>query len=258
MTLPPLPNWDNTRIALHQAAQILGEVRKASGIRLPNHAHLTVEVTSRGVTTGTTPEGTLTLDFPDRQITYVCPAGSITHIPLAGHTQIALADAVLKAITDHDHTVIINRDPITGTTPLEADPALAANYANALYSIFTAIARFRARIIGPMSPLNVWPHGFDLSMLWFAHGFVEEQDPHINIGFSPGSPGFPRPYIYVYARPIPEGLFDIKLPEPAYWTRERWTGIVIDYDYLAAQPNHEAVLENLLQEIYLEIASLLQ
>ncbi len=258
MTLPTLPNWDSTRIALHQAAQILGEVRKAAGIRLPNHAHLTLEVTPRGLTTGNTDAGTLTLDYPERTITYVCPAGSITHLHLAEHTQISLADAVLKAMDSHGHPVSINRAEITGTTPLDADSALAADYAAALYSIFTAIARFRARLIGPQSPLNVWPHCFDLSMLWFARGFVEEQDPHLNFGFSPGSPGFPRPYVFVYARPMPDGFLDIKLPEPAYWTRDRWTGIVIDYDFLAAQNDHETVLEKLLSAIYAAAVPLLQ
>lgn len=257
MTLPALTNWESTRTTLHLASRILGESRKAAGVRLPNHAHLTLEVTPRGLTTNKTDAGTLTLDYPDREITYVCPEGSVTKIPLAGHSQVSLAEEVLKALADHSHPLTLNYAEITDTNPLQPDAALAADYAAVQYSMFATIARFRARLIGYLSPVNVWPHGFDISTLWFARGTVEEQDPHLNIGFSPGSAGFPRPYIYVYARPQPAGFLDIKLPEPAYWTRDKWTGIVIDYDFLAKQADHERVLENMLDAIYAAGAPLL-
>lgn len=259
MSLPALTNWDATRIALHQAAQPLGQIRKMIIPHQPNHAHLTLPITKHGLTTGETEHGTLSLDFIDRTVTYLCPAGDLETIPLAGHTQLTLTEAILAAMDKHGHPVAsIDRTEITGTTPLEVDAALAKDYAGVLYSMFTTFARFRAGLIGYLSPVNVWPHGFDLSTLWFAKGAVEEQDPHLNFGFSPGSPGFARPYIYVYARPMPAGFLDIKLPEPAYWTRDKWTGIVIDYDFLAKQADHEDVLNDLLGKIYAAAAPLLQ
>jgi uncharacterized protein DUF5996 len=112
-------------------------------------------------------------------------------------------------------------------------------------------------LLGGLSPMIVWPHGFDLSFLWFARGFTETQDPHLNVGFSPGSAGFPRPYVYVYAYPIPKGLLDVKLPEPAHWNTAGWTGLVIDYDALAGLPNHEIVLEQTLGTIFASIEPLM-
>jgi hypothetical protein len=103
----------------------------------------------------------------------------------------------------------------------------------------------------------VWPHGFDLSFLWFARGFDEGGDPHLNFGFSPGSPGFPRPYVYAYAHPKPEGMFDFKPPAPARWNTEPWTGIVIDYDALAAASDAESTLETLLLDIHAGLAVLM-
>lgn len=258
MTLPALSNWDSTRVALHQAAQVAGGVRKTVAVPLPNYAHLGLFVTPKGVTTGKLPDGgELILDFTQQVLTYICPENSVTPVSLAGQTQTSLTDAVLKAMTDKGHGVQIDRSKLVGTQTFEINPTVAGEYATTLHSIFSTIARFRARLLGGLSPMIVWPHGFDLSFLWFAKGFTEGQDPHLNFGFSPGSPGFPRPYIYSYAYPIPNGLFDVKLPEPARWIQEPWKGMVIDYDALAAMPDHENVLENLLTDIYTSIAPLM-
>lgn len=257
MALPALSDWDSTRSGLHQAAQVLGGIRKAVAAPLPNYAHLGLFVTPTGLTTGKLPEGDqLLLDFTTQVITYICPVNTHNPVALAGHTQMTLTDAVIEAMTNAGHGVQPDRAKITGTQLFEINPALAQDYAPALHSIFSAMARFRARLLGSMSPMIIWPHGFDLSSLWFARGSVEGKDPHLNIGFSPGSPGFPRPYIYIYAHPMPVGMSEVELPEPAYWTHERWTGIVIDYDYLAAQSDHEAVLEGMLGSIFAAVAPL--
>ncbi|MBL8164884.1 MAG: hypothetical protein JNJ61_23060 [Anaerolineae bacterium] len=259
MTLPPLSNWDSTRQTLHQAAQIAGAIRSALVPPLPNYAHLALYVTPDGLTTGDlNGEGTLDLDFRQRTLIYTCPAGNVSTVPLAGHTQATLTDALLTAMDAAGHPASPKREKLTGTTPLDADARLSADYADALHSIYSAIARYRARLLGGMSPLVVWPHGFDLSFLWFARGFEERSDPHLNMGFSPGSPGLPRPYVYVYAYPAPPGMFDVQLPADARWNREPWSGIVIDYDQLAAQDGHEARLEADLQAIYAALAPLLK
>jgi hypothetical protein len=258
MTLPLLANWDSTRQALHQAAQIAGAVRGTLVPPQPNNAHLPLFVTPDGLTTGDLHgEGLIDLDFRQRALVYTCPAGTVTSLPLAGHTQVTLTDALLAAMQATGHPAAPKREKLTGTTALDADARLAADYADALYSIYSATARYRARLLGAMSPLVVWPHGFDLSFLWFARGFEERSDPHLNVGFSPGSPGLPRPYVYIYAYPAPPDMFDVQLPASARWNREPWTGIVIDYDQLAAQDEPEMRLEADLRAIYAAFAPLL-
>jgi hypothetical protein len=258
MSLPALSNWDATRVGVHQAAQIIGVLRKTLVQPLPNYAHYGLYVTSDGVTTGSLPlGGELALEFAGRSIVFTPESSDAHYISLSGHTQNSLTDAVLDALKMLGHPVQINREKLAATRVLEVDMDTAADYAEALYSIYTAIARFRARLFGAMSPMVVFPHGFDLSFLWFSRGFVEEQDPHLNFGFSPGSPGLPRPYIYMYARPIPDGLFDVKLPALARWYRERWHGVVMDYDTLAKESDHETVLEDTLYRIQAVVSPLM-
>lgn len=44
---------------------------------------------------------------------------------------------------------------LTGDAPLTVDPATGAAYGEALYRVFTAVARFRARLTGPQTPIKV-------------------------------------------------------------------------------------------------------
>ncbi len=258
MILPTLQNWDATRKALHAAAQVVGGIKKVSVQPLPNYAHLGLYIIKDGLTTGRLSDGgELRLNLLELNVVYICPEGDVSKVALQGHSQASLTEAVLKAMTDAGHPAQPKRDEIADQTPLAVDAATAADYQEALYSIYTAITRFRARLLGIMSPVIIFPHGFDASFLWFKRGSEERTDPHLNFGFSPGSAGFPRPYIYSYASPLPEGYFNVKLPAPARFTREPWKGIVIDYDKLAAESDHETLLEQVLIDIHAAVAPLL-
>ncbi len=163
MGLPALTDWDATRRALHQAAQVVGAVRQTLCEPLPNNAHLGLFVSKKGLTTGRLGffNGPIQLDLDFEQV----------------------------------------------------------------------------------------------SFLWFARGFDEGHDPHLNIGFSPGSAGLPRPYVYLYASPLPPRFFDLRLPIGAHYWREGWNGIIIHYDWLANQP--EAELEEILLRLHAMIAPMM-
>jgi hypothetical protein len=101
-----------------------------------------------------------------------------------------------------------------------------------------------------MTPLVVWPHGFDLSFLWFRGNDLDEHSqPHMNFGFSPGSEGFPRPYLYSYAWPALSDLTSRPLLAPARWFNGSWKGAVVDYDSLT-DDKPEAQIEALAHEIF--------
>lgn len=259
MPLPALQNWDATRQSLHLAAQVVGGIKKVSVLPLPNYAHLGLYVYKDGLTSGRLSDGgELELNFAQSIIIYTCPKGEVSTVSMQGHTQTSLTDAVLKAMTDAGHSANnVDRAQIVDQTALSVDAKTSAEYQQALYSIYSAIARFRARLIGNMSPIIVFPHGFDASFLWFKRGSEERSDPHLNFGFSPGSAGFPRPYIYSYASPLPEAYFDVTLPAPAHFVRDPWKGIVIDYDTLATETDPETVLEQTLIKIQAAVAPLL-
>jgi hypothetical protein len=258
MTLPALANWDSTRQALHQAAQVVGAIKQVSVERLPNYAHLGLYVYTDGLTSGRLSDGAeLRLNINQSSVLYNCPAGNVSTIALQGHTQATLTDAVLNAMQAAGHPASIDRSHVADQSSFTLIPATAMEYQQALHSVYSAIARFRGRLLGNLSPMIIFPHGFDLSFMWFKRGAEERTDPHLNFGFSPGSAGFPRPYIYSYASPLPDGYFDVKLPTVARFTRDTWKGIVIDYDTLASASDHESLLEQTLVDIQAAVAPLL-
>lgn len=258
MSLPALENWQDSFPSLHQAAQVVGSIKKVSVDPLPNYAHLGLYVTSEGLTSGRLKDGgELSLNLLESSIIYLCPAANRYVIALHGHTQATLRDAVLDTMKEAGHGADPKLEEIAGESPLTVDADTASAYQQALHAVYTAIARFRGRLLGSLSPMIVFPHGFDLSFLWFNRGSEERTDPHMNVGFSPGSAGFDRPYIYIYASPMPDAFFDIELPSPARFVRDPWKGIVIDYDTLVSESEPETRVEQILVDIQSAVAPLL-
>jgi hypothetical protein len=222
--LPTLQNWAPTRDSLHRASQVIGAIRTATLNPLPNALRRSLRPTPFGLTTG--------------------------------HSQASLLEAVLGALASAGRHLAPEREHLNDTTPFTLDVALAADYAQTLDRLFTAMARFRARLLGPLTPLVVWPHHFDMAFLWFSTtGADEHQHPHINTGFAPFSPGIDRPYLYMYCWPLPEDLIGTALPPPAIWNTEGWRGVRVDYDQFAALEHADRFIEEILGRLHQTIAS---
>lgn len=266
MPFAPLTDWETTRDSLHQASKLLGAIRVAVAEPLPNSAHYSLNVAARGISTGALPfGGDLLLDFSQRSVRYREDGKQVFAIPIEDHTQHSLTDAVLGALEAEGIKPPIKRDRLGGETKLALDADMAAEYAHTLYRIYTAMARFKARIGGPMSPLVLWPHHFDISFLWFSTPNADEHsDPHMNFGFAPFSDGIDRPYFYAYAWPLPAGIIDVPLPTLARWHTTGWTGAIIDYDMVGGlggvegDVGPEGAVEALLYEIFKHVSPLLR
>ncbi|PJF26151.1 MAG: hypothetical protein CUN53_09145, partial [Phototrophicales bacterium] len=177
-------------------------------------------------------------------------------VPLEGVEQ---ADAKIRGFLGEPDGVAIavGASELNDESPLLLDPGLAREYAETLFTIHTGIALFRARLKGLQTPLVVYPHGFDLSMIWFAGNAFDESQPHLNLGFSPGSPGLPRPYLYAYAHPLPQAYAPPPLPAPTVWHTQGWTGVVLPYDEFREQSNVSAYLVEMCERIFESLNRLL-
>lgn len=258
MPFHELAHWDDTRDSLHQAAQVLNAIKVPSVNRQPNALHHSLTPDAAALRTGKLNfGGELRLDF-------LSPGGAaITYsgdnvgfsVPLADHTQKSLLQAVLDALAKIGHPVSPRMDAIEHDTPFNLDGRIIGEYVITLESIYIEMARFRGHLLGMMTPIVLWPHHFDMAFLYFLSGNDEHKDPHINFGFSPESPGFPRPYFYAYRYPMPENLWGTPLPEIAYWHNSGWTGVVIEYDTFIKTFNHERRLAYWLHDIYEVLSS---
>lgn len=251
MTFPILDNWESTRETLHQASKILGVLRVATFDPQPNDLQYSVQIEPNGLSTGNLPIGKVFLDFTEGTMEVIPKNGAVAGFPLNDHTQSSLTYAVLEAFKNSGYKVEVNQEKVSDEKPFKLDIATSRDYAEILDRMFTAYARFRARIAGPMTPIVLWPHHFDLSFLLFLTSKTDEhKDPQINFGFAPFSDGIPDPYMYVYRWPMPDGLAEKDLPKPAIWHTEGWTGARVDYADFARENQSDAVVEKVLMGIY--------
>lgn len=250
MPLPALTHWEThpTRTSLHHTARLLSELRRAYTSPQPMALHLACYITSTGLTTSKTSAGEFTLNFAESTLNYQPLSGDAHRFPLSRYADTgALREAVLQAASAYQP---INAFRPTDDTKLEIDLTLAHEYHLTFQIITDTLARTRGWLHGTLSPLVVWAHGFDVSNIWFKKHDLDENQPHIALGFSPGSTGFARPYVYMYASPMPENFTALSLPKLAHWTTASWKGAVIDYDTLRTDPQPAASLHTTLMAIY--------
>ncbi len=280
--LPGLNDAQPTLHNLHSAARLLGALRLLVHERQPNYLELGLKIEPEGLSTDVLPAGgEVTLDFRQLALVYRPTAGGATTLPISGQSQAALLESLLATIHASELATIVphkagesytdamfraadgfvnrikpKRDDLSGETPLQFDAGAARDYADALYGIFTGVARFRARLNGSMSPVVVWPEHFDLSFLWFA-AEPDEQHPHLNFGFAPYSAGIDYPYLYAYAYPYPAHYAAPKLPPGARWNTDGWTGVVLPYAEIARQADAEGSVEAACTAIFKSLRALL-
>lgn len=249
MNLPELKDWTATRTALHQAVQVIGAVRRAVADPQPNWVHLGVEVTSDGVETEL-PLGKLALSFADGTIAYRIE-GHTHVIGVNGHSQSELVETIEATLREHGYPVALDRDKLHGEGVLRVERVQGAQYAQVLDWAWARLRNVRGSLDGHRTSLVLWPHGFDAAFLWFesAAASSDETDPHIGIGFSPGSPGLEQPYFFVYGWPLPDGLTEQLLPEIARWQTEGWTGAVIDYQNIRELAKSDEGAEAAMKEM---------
>ncbi|MCU0475249.1 MAG: DUF5996 family protein [Anaerolineae bacterium] len=251
MPLPTLnhPHWDATRVGLQRAAQIVASLQKAHSPALPNALHLALLPRSFGLATRPLTFGEAALDFTTGTLRLSFDTGVDT-IALDGLTPLQVYEQAKASLTAHGVETDAAAPHDAADQPIALDLGVAAEYAEGVWGVHGVIARLRAEWFGTVSPVVVWPHGFDLSTLYFGLGTPDEHHtPHINIGFSPASAGFARPYVYAYGWPLPADLTDARLPQLARWHTTGWTGAVMDYDSVAAMADPEAALLEALRGV---------
>jgi hypothetical protein len=121
---------------------------------------------------------------------------------------------------------------------IEKDQVLA--YAEALWWMDARFRQLKATLHeGVTSPILLYPHHFDLSLVWFPH----DDERQLGLGFSTGDETIPEPYLYLTAYPEPAGFTGIKLPAEAYWQKDGFSGAILPYAKLQAAQNPQELFE---------------
>ena len=183
------------------------------------------------------------MDFQNHNVFLHTSWGTVRTFSMQGGlSATAFGDKVLGAVADLGLSGEYAREKFESDEPRQYDPKTAENFFTALVNVDHLLKTHRATLSGEMSPVQLWPHGFDLAFEWFGtrqvayeeHGKVEKSPSQLNLGFYPGQP---EPYFYSNPWPFEEDkLVHHPLPSGARWFTESWQGSILPYDQLVGDP----------------------
>lgn len=260
---PPLAldSWQETRDTIRGYALLTSKIRRELTPPSKHWWHISLHVASAGLTTTPIPAGQKTfellLDFTHHRLLVTTSHGERHDFPLNGQSRKAFKEQTLATLAGLGIELQIDDDLFTSDEPGVYDETAVFDYWQALSQIDSVLKEFRGGFRGESSPVNFWPHHFDLAVNWFSGRLVPDQDPddpdwsdeQMNFGFSTGDEGTPKPYFYATAYPQPDGWLDTPLPTEAYWQSEGWSGAVLLYEQVSTSPDGRELLLDFLKTL---------
>ena len=249
-----------TRDALHAYARILGDWLKSTRARRKHWWHASLRPSLTGLTTGVIHSNVdfeIELDLQASAINVNVSTGERMCEELHGQPASQVAATIRGFLESAGVSAKPKGVAADGDVPVDATEFsgysrdTANKLARTLGAVSAAFVEFRAGIREESSPIQVWPHHFDLSMIWLPGPKIPGQDPadeeysdkQMNFGFVFGDESFAEPYFYVTAYPQPEAMSQLELPDGTTWKSEGFSGAVLLYKDLVAVDDPAAYLQ---------------
>ena len=282
----PLSEWQDTQTTLHRWLQIVGKTRMALSPAVNHCWHVTLYLTSRGLTTSPMPGGPGTveveLDFIDHNLLIRSSDGATRRMTLVPRS---VADFYVEYMgllgeLGVRPTFWPRPNELQDTLPFAKDEAHRSydpDYANRCWQILSQADRvlqeFRARFLGKCSPVHVFWGAFDLACTRFngetaprhpggvpnlPDPVVREAYSHecISAGWWPGGGPVSEPAFYSYTYPEPPGFADAQVrPVEAYYQRDL-KEFVLPYEAVRTAQHADDVLLEFFESTYEAGASL--
>lgn len=250
--LPP-HELNPSRDTIHIYSQVLGTVRQTLTPPQKHWWHISLSAAAAGLTTTPVPFDDLTfemlLDFTAHEFCLSTSEGDWWNMTLRGQSAHEFADETLTALRTLGVDVEIEREKFHDTARRPYDTTIVEDYWQAASQVDVLLKQFKGELREETSPVQLWPHHFDFSLVWFSGRLVpgvdtadaEHADEQMAFGFSSGDEGIQEPYFYITAYPWQDALFEFELPAGASWRKEGWKGALLLYKKLteSAQPKEQ-------------------
>src|SRR5262245_15387953 len=276
----PYDAWRDTYATLHLWTQVVGKIRLMLSPWTNHSWHVTLYVTSRGLTTSPMPHGRKTFsidfDFIDHGLVIATSDGDVRTLPLRPRTVADFYAEVVAALAELAVPVHIHTMPneIPDAIPFEHDLQHGAYDAPAVTRLWRALVQvdrvfksFRARFIGKCSPVHFFWGSFDLAVTRFSGRAAPPRPggvPHMpdwvareaysrevsSAGFWPGGAAVPEAVFYSYAYPEPSGFRDVTVAPAAARFDPTLGEFVLPYDAVRTSPDPDQTLLAFLQATY--------
>ena len=276
----PFAEWKDTAVTLHMWTQIVGKIRLTLTPWTNHSWHVTLYVTSRGLTTSPIPHGVCTFeiqfDFINHQLLVDKSDGARRKLELKPQSVADFYRTLMRTLEDLDLPVTINTMPneIENPVPLDQDEehhSYDPEYANRFWRVLVQSDRvfkeFRSRFCGKCSPVHFFWGSFDLAVTRFSGRPAPPHPggvPHLpdaitreaysqevsSLGFWPGNAAMPTPVFYSYAYPEPPGFAGAKVQPPEVYYESKLREYILPYDAVRTAEKSDEVLLDFAQSAY--------
>ena len=267
-------------MTLHMWTQIVGKIRLTLSPWTNHSWHVTLYVTSRGLTTSPIPHGTRTFeilfDFIDHQLRILTSDGKSQIIELKPRSVAEFYRIVMKTLEELNLPVTINMMPNEIENPIlfdqdEEHRSYDREYANRFWRVLVQSDRvfkeFRSRFCGKCSPVHFFWGSFDLAVTRLSGRTAPPHPggvPHLpdavtreaysqevsSLGFWPGNAAMPTPVFYSYAYPEPPGFKEAKIHPDAALYEPKLREFILPYDAVRTAEKPDEVLLDFAQSAY--------
>ena len=276
----PFAAWRDTCATLQLWTQIVGKIRLTRTPWLNHSWHVTLYVTSRGLSTSSIPDGTrsfeIEFDFIDHLLKISTSDGASRQFALAGHSVASFHAAIVAALAELGIRVVIDEMPneLPDPIPFSKDTQHASYDADAVRRFFQILVntdrvfkQFRTSFLGKASPVHFFWGSFDLAVTRFSGRRAPRHPggvPHLpddvaseayshevsSAGFWPGGGAIDYPAFYSYAYPEPPGFRAAKVRPDAAFFSEALGEFVLPYDAVRMAANSDRALLDFLESTY--------
>ena len=273
-------DWKETCATFHMWTQIVGKIRLTLAPWTNHSWHVTLYVTSRGLTTSPIPHGTDTFeirfDFIDHHLRILKSDGGQRSVELKPRSVADFYKAVMGALNELDLAVKIDILPneIPNPIPFDRDEqhrSYDPKYANRFWRVLVQNDRvfkeFRSRFCGKCSPVHFFWGAPDLAVTRFSGRSAPKHPggiPHLpdaitreaysqevsSLGFWPGADAMPMAIFYSYAYPEPTGFSEAKVKPDAASYNAQFREFVLPYDAVRTAKSPDDAILDFAQSTY--------
>lgn len=242
---PNFGDWEPTRQTLHWYSRGISAIPRAHAEAHPKWWHVSLEIVEDGLVTSKTalPDGRaiwLKMDLINHKGLLFIDDGVFHEISFLDRlSSTAFAEALLAKAAQLGLSGPYEREKFEDEDPRDYDPEEVGKFFTALVNVDRLLKQHRSTIPGEKSPVQFWPHGFDISFEWFGTRVEVYNDTaypsQLNLGFYPGDANN-KPYFYSNPWPFDgDRLLEQPLPPGATWHTEGWEGTYLPYAELAGK-----------------------
>jgi Family of unknown function (DUF5996) len=270
-----LANWAETRDTLHMWVQIVGHVRMVLSPPVNHWWHVTLYVTSRGLTTSPIPHADHTFevhfDFLDHRLVIATSRNERRALKLEPKSVADFYGEFMRLLGELGIQVKIHSKPDEVTDPIafaedrvhrSYDPEFARRFWQVLVATDSVLKEFRGRFIGKCSPVHFFWGSFDLCCTRFsgrraperpgADAMTREAYSHevISGGFWAGGGAVNDAAFYAYAAPEPQGFRSAHVLPASAKYNEAFGEYILMYEDMRLAPDPKQALLRFLQSTY--------